>query len=82
MSVINTNVASLIAQNSLSTANNSLNTSLQRLSTGLKINTGADDPAGYIASQSLLSEQAGLSQAIKHANPRADNVIGTQPPAA
>jgi flagellin len=76
MSVINTNVASLIAQNSLSTANSSLSTSLQRLSTGLKINSGADDPAGYIASESLQSEQAGLNQAINNAN-RADNVIGT-----
>jgi flagellin len=76
MSVINTNVASLIAQNSLGTANSSLDTSLQRLSTGLKINSGADDPAGYIASEDLQSEQAGLNQAISNAN-RADNVIGT-----
>jgi flagellin len=75
-SVINTNVSSLIAQQSLSKANTSLSTSLQRLSTGLKINTGADDPAGYIASQNLAAEQTGITQAIDNAN-RANSVIGT-----
>jgi len=75
-SVINTNVSSLIAQQSLSKANNSLATSLQRLSTGLKINSGSDDPAGLIASNNLAAEQTGISQAIDNAN-RANNVIGT-----
>ncbi|HWE04006.1 MAG TPA: flagellin [Tepidisphaeraceae bacterium] len=75
-SVINTNVSSLIAQHSLANANNQLSTSLQRLSTGLKINTGADDPAGLIASQNLQAEQTGINQAIDNAN-RANNVIGT-----
>lgn len=74
--VINTNVSSLIAQQSLTSANNQLTTSLQRLSTGLKVNTGADDPAGYIASQNLAAEQTGINQAISNAN-RANNVIGT-----
>jgi flagellin len=76
MSVINTNVASLIAQQSLSTANSDLNTSLQRLSTGLKINTGADDPAGLIASENLQAEQVGIQTAISNAS-RASNIIGT-----
>ena len=75
-SVINTNVSSLIAQRSLSQNNASLNTSLQRLSTGLKINTGADDPAGLIASQALKAEQTGITTAIDNAN-RANNIIGT-----
>jgi flagellin len=75
-SVINTNVSSLIAQRSLSANNAKLNTSLQRLSTGLKINTGADDPAGLIASEALKSEQTGISTAIDNAN-RATNVVGT-----
>jgi flagellin len=75
-SVINTNVSSLIAQQSLSRANTSLSTSLQRLSTGLKINSGADDPAGLIASKNLAAEQTGINQAIDNAN-RANNVIGT-----
>ena len=46
MGRINTNVASLIAQQAFNKNSASLNTSLQRLSTGLRINTGADDPAG------------------------------------
>ena len=46
MSRINTNVTSLIAQRTLASNNKQLNQSLQRLSTGLKINSGADDPAG------------------------------------
>ena len=76
MSRINTNVNSLIAQRVLNKNNNSLNTSLQRLSTGLRINTGADDPAGLIASENLRSEKAGISQAIDNAG-RASNIIGT-----
>jgi flagellin len=76
MSVINTNVSSLIAQRSLAQNNTSLQTSLQRLSTGLKINSGADDPAGLIASENLKAEQTGINQAIDNAN-RANNVVGT-----
>src|SRR5450432_1783131 len=76
MSRINTNVSSLIAQRSLATNNASLNQSLQRLSTGLKINSGADNPAGLIASENLKSEQAGITQAIDNAG-RASNIIGT-----
>ena len=76
MSVINTNVSSLIAQRSLSQNSSKLNTSLQRLSTGLKINSGADDPAGLIASEALKSEQTGISTAIDNAN-RATNIVGT-----
>ena len=76
MSVINTNVSSLIAQRSLAQNNASLNTSLQRLSTGLRINTGADDPAGLIASQALQQEQTGIQTAINNAS-LAGNVIGT-----
>jgi flagellin len=76
MGRINTNVSSLIAQTSLARNNSNLNTSLQRLSTGLKINTGADDPAGLIASEALKAEQTGISQAISNAN-SANNIIGT-----
>src|SRR5205085_8509941 len=76
MSRINTNVSSLIAQRVLKRNNNSLNTSLQRLSTGLKINSGADNPAGLIASENLKAEQAGITQAIDNAG-RANNIIGT-----
>jgi len=76
MSVINTNVSSLIAQRALSQNNISENTSLERLSTGLKINSGADDPAGLIASENLKSEQTGIQTAINNAG-LASNVIGT-----
>jgi flagellin len=76
MSAINTNVTSLIAQNALRQNNNALNTSLTNLSTGLKINTGEDDPAGLIAANDLKEQQAGINQAISNAN-RANNVIGT-----
>src|SRR3954468_1378775 len=76
MSRINTNVSSLIAQRVLRRNNDQLNTSLQRLSTGLKINTGADNPAGLIASENLRAEKAGITQAVDNAN-RASNIVGT-----
>ena len=67
MSAINTNVTSLIAQNALSKNNSALQTSLTRLSTGLKINTGEDDPAGLIACQRSEQQQSGINQAISNA---------------
>src|SRR5690606_22903408 len=57
MSRINTNVNSLIAQRILSQQNSTLNKSLERLSTGFRINRGGDDPAGLIASEALRSEK-------------------------
>ncbi len=76
MSRINTNVSSLVAQRVLGKNNNTLNTSLQRLSTGLKINSGADNPAGLIASENLRAEKVGITTAIDNAQ-RASNIIGT-----
>jgi flagellin len=76
MSRINTNVTSLIAQRVLAKNNSQLTTSLQRLSTGLKINSGADDPAGLIASEDLKAEQTGISTALGNAQ-QAGNIIGT-----
>ncbi len=76
MSRINTNVSSLIAQRVLRRNNDSLNKSLERLSTGLKINKGADNPAGLIASENLRAEKAGITQAIDNAG-RAGNIVGT-----
>lgn len=76
MSRINTNVTSLIAQRALQSNQQNLNTSLKRLSTGLRINTGADDPAGLIASEALRAEQTGITSAITNAN-LATNVVGT-----
>ena len=76
MSRINTNVASLLAQRNLAVSNTSLNESLTRLSTGLQINRGADDPSGLIVSERLRSEIQGVNQAIENAE-RATNVIST-----
>ncbi|MDX2130472.1 MAG: flagellin [Planctomycetota bacterium] len=73
MGRINTNVQSLIAQRVLGQNNQSLGVALERLSTGLKINRGKDDPAGLIASENLRSEQKALNQAISNAD-RADQV--------
>jgi len=74
MSRINTNVQSLIAQRVLGGNNNTLSKSLERLSTGYRINRGADDPAGLIASEKLRSEKAAISAAIGNAE-RADQVV-------
>ncbi len=76
MSRINTNVPSLIAQRTLGRNNTQLNTSLERLSTGLKINRGSDDPSGLIASESLRAEKTGIEAGIKNAE-RASNIVGT-----
>jgi len=76
MSRINTNVASLVAVSNLNKNSSALQTSLQRLSTGYRINTGKDDPAGLIASESLRAEQQSTTTAIANAQ-RADNIIGT-----
>ncbi|MGB7323497.1 MAG: flagellin [Rubripirellula sp.] len=76
MTRINTNVSSLVAQNRLSSSNSDLNSALTRLSTGLRINSGADDPAGLIASESLRSEINGLGKAISNTE-RASQIIST-----
>jgi len=76
MARINTNVASLTAQRGLARTQRQLADTLQRLSTGLRINRGADDPAGLIASEGLRSEISGIRQAIDNSS-RASNVIAT-----
>jgi flagellin len=73
MGRINTNVQSLIAQRVLTQNNSGLSGALERLSTGLRINRGKDDPAGLIASENLRSEGKALNQAISNAD-RADQV--------
>lgn len=76
MARINTNVSSLIAQTNLAKSNRSLEGQLQRLATGLRINRGADDPAGLIVSERLRSELRGIGQGIKNSE-RASSVIAT-----
>jgi flagellin len=64
--VINTNLASLFAQNSLSNAQNSLAQSVQRLSSGLRINSAKDDAAGLSISQNMQSQINGTNQSIRN----------------
>ena len=66
--VINTNVMSLNAQRNLSTSGSSLATSLQRLSSGLRINSAKDDAAGLAISERMTAQIRGLSQAARNAN--------------
>ncbi len=65
---INTNVASLNAQRNLSSSQDSLATSLQRLSSGLRINSARDDAAGLAISERFTSQIRGLNQAVRNAN--------------
>lgn len=74
MTRINTNVSSMLARRVLSLQNKQLTTSLERLSTGLRINRGSDDPAGLIASEALRAENKAISSAIGNAQ-RAEQVV-------
>jgi flagellin len=65
---INTNIASLTAQRNLNTSQASLNTSIQRLSSGLRINSAKDDAAGLAISERFTSQIRGLNQAVRNAN--------------
>ncbi len=67
-SVINTNVASLNTQRNLGASQASLNTSIQRLSTGLRINSAKDDAAGMAISERMASQVRGLNTAARNAN--------------
>jgi len=66
--VINTNVLSLTAQRNLSANNNALQTSLQRLSSGLRINSAKDDAAGLAIADRFTSQINGFRQAARNAN--------------
>lgn len=67
-SMINTNIASLNAQRNLSASSSSLTTALQRLSSGLRINSAKDDAAGLAISQRMNAQIGGLNQAARNAN--------------
>ena len=73
---INTNLASLFAQNSLSNAQNNLATSVQRLSSGLRINSAKDDAAGLAIAQNMQSQINGTNQSIQNLND-ATNLLQT-----
>lgn len=76
MTRINTNIPSIVAQGRMRINLGDLNTRLERLSTGLRINRGADDPAGLIASETLRSEIGSIKQAIANSD-RAINMLST-----
>ncbi len=68
MDSINTNMASLYAQNNLSKSQSAVATSIQRLSSGLRINSAADDAAGYAISQNMTTQISGDNQASLNAS--------------
>ena len=63
-SIINTNISSLNAQRNLTASQSSLATSMQRLSSGLRINSAKDDAAGLAISERMTSQIRGLNQAV------------------
>ena len=65
---VNTNLFSLNAQRNLSKSQSSLSTSMQRLSSGLRINSAADDAAGLAISERMNSQVRGMNVAIRNAN--------------
>ena len=66
--VINTNVSSLTSQRALAESKGDLDTAMERLSTGLKINSASDDAAGLAMTQRMTAQVRGLSMAVKNAN--------------
>jgi len=68
MSVINTNVKALVAQNSLTVNNRAMSKTMEQLSTGKRINSAADDAAGLAISSKMTSQIRGLNQAVRNAN--------------
>jgi len=68
MTVINTNINSLISQNALTRNNRALSSSMEQLSTGKRINSAADDAAGLAISNKMTAQIRGLNQAVRNAN--------------
>jgi len=68
MAVINTNIAAMNSQRQLSASEKTLHTALQRLSSGLRINSAKDDAAGLAIASRMTAQVRGLNQAIRNAN--------------
>ncbi len=68
MSVINTNVKSIVAQNAATVNNRSMSKVMEQLSTGKRINSASDDAAGLAISNKMTSQIRGLNQAVRNAN--------------
>jgi flagellin len=81
--IINTNILSMTAQSNLNKTQTSLATSVQRLSSGLRINSAMDDPAGLAISMRMGSQVSGMNVAVRNANDAislsqvADGTLGT-----
>ncbi len=68
MSGINTNMSSILAKNALQSNERAMSTSMERLSTGLRINSAKDDAAGLAIASKMTSQIRGLDQAVRNAN--------------
>ena len=68
MSVINTNVTALYSQNAMKTNARSMNTVMEQLSTGTRVNSAKDDAAGLAIGQNMTSQVRGLNQAVRNLN--------------
>ena len=68
MSVINTNISALIGQNNLNKSQSALQTSMERLSSGLRINSAKDDAAGQAIANKMTAQITGMNQASRNAN--------------
>ena len=68
MSVINTNISALAAQSSLRMTNNNSATAMERLSTGIRINSAKDDAAGLAISTRMTANIRGMAAAIRNSN--------------
>ena len=68
MTVINTNIGATIARNAISTNERSMANSMERLSTGLRINSAGDDAAGHAISSRMAADIAGLDMGVRNAN--------------
>ena len=66
--VVNTNIASMNAQRSLAHSSRELGSAMERLSTGKKINSAADDAAGFAIAETMTSQVRGLNMAVKNLN--------------
>ncbi len=73
--VISNNISALNTQRWLNTNNNAMSSSLEKLSSGYRINTASDDPSGLVISEKLRAQNAGLERAVENTN-EAMNVIG------
>ena len=67
-SIINTNITSLIAQNNLSMTQSTLQTTIERLSSGMRVNSAADDASGYAIANRMDSQVRGMAVATRNAN--------------